>query len=245
MSTLYLLVGRGGSRGVPGKNLRQIGGASLVEWKIRAVRAHDPRAWIVCSSDSGEIRAEALACGADLTIERPAELASDTATTASVVKHALSVVGGEYERVFLLEPSTPYTLPEHYSEALAMMATEDADLVVAMKRTEPHTAFIGDIRADASVTPIIVQFQRMARRRQDFAPQWTPSGSLYLFRRKMFDETGDIYGGARNYGLQVDRYTGHEIDTPHDLELAEWYYASGKVAMPYRGNARPYAIVGA
>lgn len=246
MTCLWLLVGRGGSRGVPGKNLKRIGGSTLVDWKIRNARAADPEAWIVCSSDSADIRAEAMRCGASAVIERPAELATDTATTASVIQHALSVVARpEIDRVMLLEPSTPFTLPEHYTHAMRLMDERDADLVVAMRETAPHTAFIGDVRADGSVTPIILGFQRMARRRQDFARQWSMAGSLYLFRRQMFEETADLYGGVRNVGFEVDRFSGHEIDTPHDLALAEWYWERGWVDMPYLGNPRPYAVVGA
>lgn len=241
---IWLLVGRGGSRGVPGKNLKRIGGLTLVDWKIRAARAADPKAWIVCSSDSADIRAEALTCGANLTIERPAELATDTASTADVVKHALSIAGGDADRVMLLEPSAPFTTGAEYAKALEMMERDDADLVVGMKETAPHTAFIGDVRADASVTPVIMQFQRMARRRQDFATQWTMSGGLYLFKRAMFEATGDIYGGVRNFGLMQSRVTGLEIDTPEDLEVANWYYTRGLTYPAFRGSMRPYAMVG-
>lgn len=244
--TLWLLVGRGGSRGVPGKNLKTIGGVSLIDWKVRAARAADHNAVIVCSSDSKEILSTALKTGGVMgLIERPAELATDTATTADVVKHALGVLPEKYDRVVLLEPSAPFSTPEQYRRALEMYDVQDADLVVGMKESAPHTAFIGDVRADASVTPIIVQFQRMARRRQDFAPQHTMSGGLYVFRTEMFLRTGDIYGGSRCLGLMQDRFTGHEIDTPHDLELAEWYFERGWVAPAFKGNMRPYAMVGA
>lgn len=245
MSVVYLLVGRGGSRGVPGKNLKRIGGASLIDWKISSARAADENAYIVCSSDSAEIRDEAKRCGANDVIVRPAELATDTATTADVVKHAMGCIGDEWDAVMLLEPSAPFTSPDEYAEAIRMFSERDAELVVGMKESTPHTAFIGDVRDDESVTPIVVQFQRMARRRQDYGRQWTMSGGLYLFSREMFMATGDIYGGSRNYGLMQTRYTGLEIDTPEDLELAKWYFARDKVRLPYRGNLRPWAMVGA
>lgn len=229
MKVLWLLVGRGGSRGVVGKNLRVIGGHTLVDWKLRGALAAVPDAYVVVSSDSAEIRAEALRCGAAEEIVRPAELAGDEATTASVVEHALSVVGGAWDAVMLLECSSPFTTAQQYRDALRMMEERDADLVVGMKETAPHTAFIGDVRADASVTGIVLQFQRMARRRQDFAKQWSMSGSLYLFKTGMFRDTLDCYGGSRNYGLMQGRYDSIEIDTPDDLEFAEYAAATGKV----------------
>ena len=227
-STLWLITARGGSKGVPGKNLRKIGGLSLIEWKIRAARAADPHAYIACSSDSHEILGEADRLGADV-IHRPSALASDTATSADVIKHALETLPSSFDQVVLLEPSAPFTTGEQYRRALQMMADRDADLVVGMKPTAPHTAFIGDARDDLSVTPIILQFQRMARRRQDYAPQWTMSGGLYVFRTEMFLQTGDIYGGSRCYGLMQDKWTGLEIDTPEDLEMAEYAFERGYV----------------
>lgn len=227
--TLWLVVARGGSKGVPKKNMKRIGGLTLVEWKVRAARAADPGAHIVCSSDSADILSEAARLGVRC-IERPAPLASDTAKSADVIKHALDVTPETFDQVVLLEPSAPFSTGEQYKRALQMMEFHDADLVVGMRQSAIHTAFIGDVREDLSVTPVIVCFQReVARRRQDFPPQWFPSGGLYVFRTEMFHRTNDIYGGVRNYGLMQDRYTGHEIDEPHDLELAEFYYDRGYV----------------
>ena len=225
---LWLLVGRGGSKSVPGKNLRRIGGRTLIEHKLGGAIAAGATD-IVVSSDSAEIRGVAMHYGASREIVRPPELASDEATTASVVRHALETLGESYDAVMLLECSTPYTRAATYQEALRMMTEKDADLVVGMRRSEPHTAFIGEQREDASVTPIILQFQRMARRRQDFAPLWTMSGGLYLFRTEMFLKTDDIYAGAPNIGVMQSRWEGLEIDTPDDLALAEFAYERGYV----------------
>ena len=226
---LWLITARGGSKGVPGKNLKKIGGLSLIEWKILAARAADPAAHIVCSSDSLDILAHAAFLGAKV-IERPAALATDTARSVDVIKHALDVLPEKYEQVVLLEPSAPFTTGVQYWAALNMLNNMDADLIVGMKETVPHTAFIGDMRDDHSVTPILVQFQRETfRRRQDYPRQWTMAGNLYVFRTEMFLRTGDIYGGQRNYGLFMGKWDGLEIDTPEDLEMAEYAFARGYV----------------
>lgn len=230
MKTLWLVVARGGSKGVPGKNLKQIGGRSLVQWKIDAARAAGATD-IVCSSDSTAILDEAHRCGA-FQIQRPADLATDTASSADVIKHALYELRENhftFDQVVLLEPSAPYTTADHYRRALQMMDFHDADLVVGMKQTHIHTSFVGDVRDDLSVTPIILQFQRHARRRQDYPKQWTANGACYVFKTEMFLRTGDIYGGHRSVGMLMDEYHSVEIDTPHDLELAEFYYERGYV----------------
>lgn len=232
MRVLWLVVGRGGSRGVPGKNLRRIEGRTLVDWKIAGALAGGAEGIVVSSDDPG-IRAEARRCGAVREIVRPAELATDEATTASVVAHALGELRRmgvpEYDAVSLLECSSPFVEAGTYRAALKVMEERDADLVVSVKTVEPHVAFIGEEREDASVTGIVLQFQRMARRRQDFRSCVTMSGGIYLFRRDMFERTGDVYGGVRNFSVKHDRWHAIEIDTPEDLELAEFAASRGKV----------------
>lgn len=228
--TLYLVVARAGSKGVPGKNARILGGRSLIQWKIDAADAlleGDDEIWISTESEN----LAALAKLHDVQwLRRPDYLASDTASSASVIQHALENLPG-FDRVMLLEPSAPFATTEHMREAIKLYDTQDADLVVGMKETEPSTAFIGTMREDRSINPIIVSMRRYGGnlRRQDLQPEWTMNGSLYLFSTRMFLETGSIYGGVRNFGLLMDWAHSIEIDTLHDLELAEFAVAKGYV----------------
>lgn len=230
MKTLWLAVARGGSKGVPGKNLRRIGDRSLIEWKVNAAIAAGASVEnILCSTEDTAIACEAVRQGCML-VRRPNDLATDTASSADVIRHTLDTIGHDkYDQVVLLEPSAPFTTGSQYRKALQMMEFHDADLVVGMRETAPHAAFIGDVRPDQSVTPIILQFQRMARRRQDYPTQWTMAGNIYVFKTDMFLRTGDIYGGERNYGLMTDHWSGLEIDTPDDLEMAQYAYSKGYV----------------
>lgn len=234
---LFLIVARGGSRGVPGKNLRPIGGLSLVGWKARAAAKAAPGARLVISTDSAEIADEARRHGVDVPFMRPAELATDSATSASVVRHALETLaarGELFDWVMLLEPSAPFATAAHMREALDMMARLDADLVVGMKETHPHTAFIGEIPADGSIAPIIESMRRRGRhlRRQDLRQEWTMNGALYLFRTDMFLKGDDIYGGPRSFGLMMDAAHSIEIDNPADLAFAQYVVDKGYVKLP-------------
>lgn len=229
MTTLWLLVGRGGSKGVPGKNLARVGGRSLVQWKIDAVKPLVGSGTLACSTDSPEIADEARRCGAMIPFIRPPELASDTAATADVVRHALDNIEGECDRVMLLEPSAPFATTASYVEALGLYNQQQAHLVVGMKRVEPHSTFVGEQPDDGCVTPIMVRMDRVGRnlRRQDFKPEWTQSGSMYLFGVDMFRKTGSIYSGSRNYGVLIDKWRSIEIDNPEDLLLAQFAWDNG------------------
>src|SRR5690242_15625957 len=86
---LFLLVGRGGSKGLPGKNLCEIGGLSLIGYKAKAALQSRHCSRLIVSSDSAEIRDEAMRHGAEMLFERPAELATDTASSNDVILHAM------------------------------------------------------------------------------------------------------------------------------------------------------------
>ena len=227
MSVLYLITARGGSKGVPGKNLRKIGGHSLIAWKAHAAKqviSDEDR--LVISTDCPIIKMEARVNQVEVPFTRPAELATDTASSADVIKHALASLDTQHDTVVLLEPSAPFTTPDHLVTALVMKQSKNAHLIVGMKHVEPHSTFVAEQPDDDFVTPIIVKMDRVGRnlRRQDLRQEWTMNGALYVFDTAMFKKTGSIYGGARNYGLLMDRWHSIEIDSMHDLEMAEYAY---------------------
>ena len=226
------MTARGGSKGVPNKNLRLIGGLPLIAWKARAAYAAEAYR-VVLSTDSPEIAAVGREHGC-VALMRPASLATDTATSASVVRHALESLtmdGNEYDAVMLLEPSSPFTLASHYGIAISQMMGKSADLAVGMRQVDLHPTLQAEIGLDGSISDIVRKMRECdgKTRRQDFKPVWTISGSVYCFRVDMFLRTGDIYGGARNYGFLVDDVSGLEIDTMDDLAWAEYLVERGRV----------------
>lgn len=247
--TLFLLTARGGSKGVPGKNLTKLGGLSLIGWKARAAQQArlmmNRHAWpssLVISTDSPEIAAEARAHGVEVPFMRPPELATDDAASVDVIRHALTTLaadGRTYEHVVLLEPSAPFATPDHIFGAFDDYWNLGADLVVGMKETEPHSSFIGEMPDDRFITPIILKMQRYSddTRRQARKPEWSMNGALYIFGAqvvmddKFINHHGvrSIYNGAKNFGYLMDKWHSIEIDTPHDLEMAEYAVSRGYV----------------
>ena len=235
MSTLFLIVARAGSKGVPGKNLKELDGMSLILWKARAARgAMKTGDRLIISTEDEAIAVEARKWGVSVPFRRPDELATDTAPTADVIKHALDNYHGDWDAVVLLEPSAPFTRSEDITSALTMMKARNAHLIVGMKHVEPHSTFVAEQPDDDCVTPIMVRMDRVGRnlRRQDLRQEWTMNGALYVFDPAIFMKTGSIYGGSRNYGLLMDRWHSIEIDSMHDLEMAEYAIAKGHVKTP-------------
>lgn len=238
---LFLLVGRGGSKGLPGKNLREIGGLSLVGYKAKAARQSHYCSRLIVSSDSAAIRAEAKRHGAEVLFERPAELATDTASSNDVVLHAMDWIeaheGRRYDAIMLLEPSSPFARPEHFDEAVELFAERKASLVVGMRETEVPSIFLGRIGEDGSIGGIVDKMlTTTAQRRQDQASEVTMNGALYLIDWNGMRKHRKIYADPKaSYGIMMDRLHSIEIESAADLAYASYVIDHGMLdASPWR-----------
>lgn len=233
LDVLYLIVGRGGSKGLPGKNLRRIGGISLVAFKAIAARKSSSCSRLIVSSDSAEIQEEARRHGAEVLFTRPPELASDTASSNDVVLHAMDWIerneGRRYDAVMLLEPSSPFATPENFDAAADLFAAREAELVVGVKEIEVNSIFVGPIGPDGSIREIVGKMlgARGGLRRQDLPVEVTMNGALYLIGWEALKRTGKIYANPeRTFGLLMPRAQSVEIENMHDFSFAEHVFAN-------------------
>ena len=240
---LYLITARGGSKGVPRKNLADIGGLSLIGYKARAARKSGSCTRLIVSSDDPEIIAEAERHGAEAPFVRPASLATDTASSDDVVLHAMDFVEAEgghpYDAIMLLEPSSPFARPVDFDDALDMFERNRAALVVGMKPTEVASHFTGPLAPDGRADRIVEKFScERAIRRQDMEPEFTMNGALYLIDWSMMRRTGRVYGDPkRTFGLVMERSYSCEIETPFDLDLARFLVERGVIdTTPWTGD---------
>ena len=225
---LFLLVGRGGSKGLPGKNLREIGGLSLIGYKARSARQSRYCSRLIVSSDSEEIRAEAKRHGAEVLFSRPAELATDTASSNDVILHAMDWIkaheGRRYHAIMVLEPSSPFARSEHYDRAVDLFMARHAALVVGLRATEVASVFVGPLGKDGSISAIVDKMLTTpALRRQDQAPEVTMNGALYLIGWDAMRRNRKVYADpAASYGILMDRLHSIEIETAADLAYAAY-----------------------
>jgi CMP-N-acetylneuraminic acid synthetase len=238
---LFLLVGRGGSKGLPGKNLREIGGLSLIGYKARAARRSRYCTRLIVSSDSAEIRVEAMRHGAEILFERPAELATDTASSNDVVLHAMDWIetheARRYDAIMLLEPSSPFARPEHFDEAVELFVKRKAKLVVGMRETELSSVFVGTMAHDGSIGGIVEKMLKTPKqRRQDHTPEVTMNGALYLVGWQAMRKHRKIYADpGASYGIMMDRLHSIEIESAADLAYASYVIEHGMLdASPWQ-----------
>jgi len=206
---------RGGSKGVPLKNLQAVGGRSLV---ARAVEACLPAVdLVVVSTDHEQIAAEARAAGAHV-VERPAEISGDTATSESAVLHALDTLlaagGTDPEVTVLVQATSPFIDPVALGNAVRRVLDDEDDSVLAAAPTHVFTWRVEDGRAvavghDAAFRP----------RRQDREPLYAETGAFYAMRTTGLRAHEHRFFGRTGIEV-VDEATAVEVDTPADLAVA-------------------------
>jgi CMP-N,N'-diacetyllegionaminic acid synthase len=223
MSALCVIPARGGSKGVPRKNLRLVAGKPLIVWTIEQALAVRAPLEVVVSTDDEEIAAVAREAGASVPFLRPAELAEDTTATEPVVQHALAsldALGTVATTVMLLQATSPLRLPGTLDRALAEFAATDVDSMVGVV---PQTPFLW-WRGNPPAKPPHADYTVDARpRRQDLSPdalRYRETGSLYVTRRWVYDDLDNRLGGRIGLFVMED-IEGVDVDTELDLLVAE------------------------
>ncbi len=237
MRVLFLITARGGSKGVPKKNIREIAGLPLLAFKTVSAQKTNCDKRIILSTDSEEIAAVGRKYGAEVPFMRPAELASDSATSMDVIVHAMNWArdndSRRYDVLFLLEPSSPFGTSEQFNEALTLLERNDVDNVVSVRASEPNTRFIVPLSENGSLSILADNLQALASmRRQDFVEEYTPSGALYCAKWEPLLRDRTFYTHRTFPVIQGASYAV-EIDSVDDLEYAEYLVQSNRVDMKY------------
>jgi CMP-N,N'-diacetyllegionaminic acid synthase len=227
-SILHLIVARGGSKGVPGKNLKQIGGLSLIGYKAAAARRSKHCTRLVLSSEDARLQDEARRHGVDVPFTRPAELATDTASSVDVVLHAMQWIetnsADRFDALMLLEPSAPFARASDLDGAVEMMMAKDANVVVGVRPVEVNSVFVGPLDAESRMAVVVEKMNALrSMRRQDVAQEYTMNAAFYLVKWDFLKRERRIYVDPQTtYGYPMPAEYSVEIDTAEDLAWAEF-----------------------
>lgn len=227
MKILGLITARGGSKGIPRKNVKLLAGKPLIAYAIDAAKESRVFDRIIVSTDDVEIAEVAKQYGADVPFMRPEELAQDVTPTLPVLVHAVEVLkkdGYAPDAVMLLQPTAPLRRPEHIRESVALFIKSGADSVVSVSEVpghhNPHWQFNLDSEQRISIFTGEA-FKDIVKRRQELPKTYTRNGAIYLFK------TGLLFGSAPSfYGNDVrafvmDAKDSVNIDSLEDFALAE------------------------
>lgn len=214
MTTVALVPARGGSKGVPGKNVAEVGGRPMIAWTIAAAFDSGVVDRVVVSTDDDGIATVAEATGAEVPFRRPAALATDEADSVDVALDALDRLGSDPEWLVLLQPTSPLRCGTDVAAAMAL-ATADVDAVVAVRAVREHPAWLVAVDRAGSITP---WQPASGRRRQEEPALFVPNGSIYAVRPEVLRATLRWYGErAVAYIMPEERSV--DVDTAWDLHI--------------------------
>lgn len=224
MHVLGLIPARGGSKGVPRKNIRLLAGKPLLQYTAEAALAAHQLSRVVLTTEDAEIAEVGRQCGLDVPFLRPQELAQDFTPTLPVIQHALRWLanhGDSYDAVCLLQPTSPLRTAETINGCIDLFYQYDADCVVTMEtvpeKYNPHWVYFknnqGFMQLSTGETDPIP-------RRQALPPAYHREGSVYVTRCAVILDQNSLYGN-KVVGYLLNDSNSINIDTMEDWDRAE------------------------
>lgn len=216
MTRWAIVPARGGSKGVPGKNLAKVGGRSLVRRAVDACAGSMLVDRVLVSTDDYQIASEARSAGAEVVI-RPPEISGDGAVSEAAVLHVIQMLeldtGAEPNELVLVQCTSPFTTPEHIDGVLRLLEDHDCSFT----GTKSHS-FLWQRSVNGSMVGVNHD-QQLRKRRQDLEPEFVETGNAYAMRASGFRRSGHRFFGAIGmFEIEPNRWL--EVDTLSDLERA-------------------------
>lgn len=221
-NTVAIILARRHSKGVPLKNLRTVGGVSLVGRAVAAARQSGCFDRVIVSTDGADIAAEAVRHSAE-TVLRPAELAGDSAASLPALLHALEAAGIQAGTAVLLQPTSPLRSARHIAEAMRLFAGQNRQgSVVSACAAEhhPYKTLLSD--GKGGYTPVH-QAADLSAPRQSLPAAYRPNGAVYIADIATLRQTQDFFAAPLQLYL-MDAESSVDIDCEADLALAERYW---------------------
>lgn len=224
MSVVGLIPARGGSKGVPGKNIAPCGGRPLIAWTCEAAKRSAGLDRTILSTDSDEIARAAASWGIDAPFVRPAELARDDTPSLDVMRHALrwlETEGTTVSALVLLQPTSPLRTERHIDAAIDLFRATGADTVVSVVEV-PHRFHPAALmrEKDGWLSPHDGA-NNAGGRRQDLPSVLARNGPAVLLATPDILRRGQLYGD-RVRALVMDVRESVDVDTAADLEYADY-----------------------
>jgi CMP-N,N'-diacetyllegionaminic acid synthase len=234
---LAVIPARGGSKGLPGKNIRPLAGLPLLAHSLECARRSKRIARVVVSTDSEEIAKVAKAHGGDVPFMRPPELAQDSSPMMPVLAHALATVekleGRKFGALVLLDPTSPGRLPEEIDSAIELLAGDgECRGVVACSKPTFNPFWVGVVEKRGYLAAAFEGGDKYERR-QDVPPFFRINGSLYVWRSDFVREAPETWLKFPHRMLELPELRAFSIDDLNEFRVAESLIASGVITLPW------------
>ena len=216
---LAVIPARGGSKGLPGKNIRELGHKPLIGWTIEAAMGSGVVDCTVVSTDCGQIAEISKYYGAEVPFIRPNDLSTDTASTADVVEHTLTSMNVEFDIVILLQPTSPFRNSTHITEALRIYEGSAAPSLVSICESQKSPYWFFSLEKNGLIAPILKD-EKQFERRQDLPKTYVLNGAIYVVDVELF-LTAKKFVYEETVAYLMDSECSIDIDCLMDFNLAQ------------------------
>ncbi|MFM4804502.1 cytidylyltransferase domain-containing protein [Aeromonas bivalvium] len=218
--SIAIIPARGGSKRLPNKNILPLADKPLIVWTIEAALDSQLFDMVLVSTDSQDIADVSMSAGAMVPFLRPAELASDTATTNDVVNHMVKWVESEHgavERVTLLQPTSPLRNADNIKDAMKLFEEKKASAVISVCELDHPIQYCNRLPNDFSMKEFIAVSDN--KRTQDLEPYYRLNGAIYIFDRKFVGFLSEIYSEG-SFSYIMNKENSVDIDDEYDFIFA-------------------------
>lgn len=221
---IAIIPARGGSKRLPGKNIKLLAGKPLIAWTIEAAVESNVFDHVFVSTDDKEIARISKQFGAEIPFIRPTELASDTATTNDVITHLVDWFDKSHSQqvssIAILQPTSPLRSAKHIEESMELMDKRSAKAIISVCELEHPIQFCNTLGVNGSMDGFIKASNN--KRTQDLETFFRLNGAIYLFDRSYVGDLDNLYSDG-TYAYVMNRKSSIDIDTENDFALAEFY----------------------
>ncbi|KKT62549.1 MAG: N-acylneuraminate cytidylyltransferase [Candidatus Giovannonibacteria bacterium GW2011_GWB1_45_9b] len=227
---LGVVTARGGSKSIPGKNIKLLGGKPLISHIIESAKKSGIFDRLILSTDDEKIAEVAKKYGVEMLFLRPAELAQDATPHLPVIEHALAFMrdNEKYtpEYTAILQPTSPMVKPQDFIKAFELLKEKNADSVIGVVKIPPHYNPLRSLKTDSdgflSLFVTGDPVRKRISRRQDLPELFTLNSAIYIFKTGLlFDPVEPSFYGNKVVAYVMDEKSSINIDDPEDWEEAE------------------------
>jgi CMP-N,N'-diacetyllegionaminic acid synthase len=218
-SVLAIIPARGGSKGIPRKNLREIGGKPLIAWAIEAGRKSQYIDRLILSSDDLEIISVAQSWSCEVPFVRPAELAKDETPGIEPVLHTLKALTEKYDYIVLLQPTSPLRLAEDIDSCLETCLNHQAPACVTVTEVDQSPFWMYRLNNSRHLVPLIDQEDSFTRR-QDLPQVYILNGAVYVAQTAWLQQQR-TFVTAETVACVMPRERSLDVDAEWDLQICE------------------------
>ncbi len=220
---LAVIPARGGSKGIPNKNLVPLGGEPLIAWTIRAARAAGHVRRIIVSTEDSEIAEVSANLGAEVPFMRPSALAQDDTPGTAAPLHALRWLAKNESyhpnQMILLQPTSPLRQASDIDEAINLLRSRKGDAVLSLTAVHHHPEWMFQMDSSARISHYSTA--DLNRNRQELPDRYAENGAIFLVQCERFLAEESWYS-ERTYGYLMPEERSIDINTESDLRLAEF-----------------------